>query len=271
MGHVLGADLVGSPRSATSCPDGRHRVLVGSVVLLLSTNTGPRTGLLIGLAALFGWMTIMGVDLVDVRRRLWGMKGTPAHWRWSTSTSATCGPVAKATNYPRPNRAAGRRCRSSPTHPELEEKVNPENQGKVTTIGELVEADPPRGRVQTHPDDLGGWHLSTVRPAARRRAGGGRRRAGPGRRQEDLHRQRDYKVLEAFDIGGKENDFKVPAHADRSGDRVWHEHRHHVAHHAPRALHRRPGAGGDPAGDAARRQAADAAARPVASPSSAWS
>ena len=35
-------------------------ILVGSVVLLLSTNAGPRTGILIGLASLLGWLMIMG-------------------------------------------------------------------------------------------------------------------------------------------------------------------------------------------------------------------
>lgn len=36
-------------------------VLMGSVYLLLATNSGARTGLLIALTGLFGWMTIMGV------------------------------------------------------------------------------------------------------------------------------------------------------------------------------------------------------------------
>lgn len=36
-------------------------VLMGSVYLLLATNSGARTGLLIALCGLFGWMAIMGV------------------------------------------------------------------------------------------------------------------------------------------------------------------------------------------------------------------
>lgn len=36
-------------------------VLMGSVYLLLATNSGARTGLLIALTGLFGWMVIMGV------------------------------------------------------------------------------------------------------------------------------------------------------------------------------------------------------------------
>jgi hypothetical protein len=35
-------------------------ILMGSVYLLLATNTGARLGMLIALAGLFGWMTLMG-------------------------------------------------------------------------------------------------------------------------------------------------------------------------------------------------------------------
>src|SRR5687768_42251 len=52
-------------------------VLIGSVYLIVGTNTGLRTGLLITLAGLFGWMMIMGI--------IWwiygiGMQGTPGAW-----------------------------------------------------------------------------------------------------------------------------------------------------------------------------------------------
>ncbi len=52
-------------------------VLMGSVYLLLATNTGARTGLLIALTGLFAWLSIMGV--------IWfiygiGLKGPGAHW-----------------------------------------------------------------------------------------------------------------------------------------------------------------------------------------------
>ena len=53
-------------------------VLCGSVYLLLATNIGARLGLLIAIAALFGWMTTMGA--------IWwiygiGMQGEAAHWQ----------------------------------------------------------------------------------------------------------------------------------------------------------------------------------------------
>ena len=36
-------------------------VLFGSVYLLLATNSGPRLGMLLSLAGLFGWFFIMGI------------------------------------------------------------------------------------------------------------------------------------------------------------------------------------------------------------------
>lgn len=53
-------------------------VLIGSVYLLLATNTGARLGFVIAAAGLFGWMTIMGV--------VWtvfgiGIKGEEPHWQ----------------------------------------------------------------------------------------------------------------------------------------------------------------------------------------------
>ena len=42
-------------------------VLMGSVYLLLATNTGARLGFLLALTGLMGWMTIMGL--------VWSMYG----------------------------------------------------------------------------------------------------------------------------------------------------------------------------------------------------
>ena len=52
-------------------------VLMGSVYLILLTNLGSRLGLLVALAALFGWMTILG--------SMWfvygiGLKGEDPTW-----------------------------------------------------------------------------------------------------------------------------------------------------------------------------------------------
>ena len=53
-------------------------ILVGSVYLLLATNTGARLGFVLAAAGLFGWMTVMGA--------VWtvfgiGIKGSEPSWR----------------------------------------------------------------------------------------------------------------------------------------------------------------------------------------------
>ena len=141
------------------------------------------------------------------------MKGTPPHWR---VVDVNVGDLA---------RLGDRRPRRCPTldesttveeilaeHPELETKVNPERKAdKVPTIGELVEVDPALDdEFQLDADDLAGWHLLVPSNPQRGEAQADRRRRARARRQEDLHGQRDYKVLEAYDIGGKENDYPVP-------------------------------------------------------------
>src|SRR5690606_20133379 len=52
-------------------------VLCGSVYLLVGSNVGTRSGFLVSLAGLFGWMTTMGA--------IWwiygiGMQGASPHW-----------------------------------------------------------------------------------------------------------------------------------------------------------------------------------------------
>ena len=188
-------------------------VLVGSVILLLSTNTGPRTGMLIGLAGLLGWLTIMGL--------VWwmygiGMKGTPSHWRvvdvnigalhQSTNTQAAALPTVDENKTVEAIRAK---------HPELEPKVNPEHKAdKVPTIGELVEADP--GLVDEFkltPSDLAGWHLLVPSNPERGDAQAiADAELGPDGKKI-FKDSASYKILEAYDIGGKENDYPVPEHA----------------------------------------------------------
>jgi hypothetical protein len=200
-------------------------VLVGSVVLLLSTNTGPRTGLLIGLASLLGWMTIMGMIwwmYSGSPASLGGMKGTAAHWRVvdvnvghlgdSTVKPATQLPVANEVETVKAILAA---------HPELEKKINPEGKpDKVTTIGELVEALPSvADEFHLTPNDLGGWHLLVPSDPQRGDAQAVADAALGPNGKKIFADSASYKILEAYDIGGKENDYKVPEHA--TCDRPW--------------------------------------------------
>jgi hypothetical protein len=192
-------------------------VLMGSVILLVSTNTGPRTGMLIGLASLLGWLTIMGL--------VWwmygiGMKGTPSHWRvvdvnigalhQSTNEKAAALPTIDEAKTVADIRAK---------HPELEDKVNPEHKAdKEPTIGELVEADPALvDEFKLTPDDLGGWHLLVPSNPARGDAQAiADAELGPDGKKI-FKDSASYKILEAYDIGGKENDYPVPEHASCHG------------------------------------------------------
>ena len=192
-------------------------VLVGSVILLLSTNTGPRTGMLIGLAGLLGWLTIMGL--------VWwmygiGMKGTPSHWRVvdvnvgdlhaSTLTQAAALPTIDETKLVQDILAK---------HPELDAKVNPEHKAdKVATIGELVDVDPALlQEFKLSPNDLAGWHLLVPSNPERGDAQAiADAELGPDAKKL-FKDTASYKTLEAYDIGGKENEYPVPAHANCGG------------------------------------------------------
>ena len=194
-------------------------VLVGSVFLLLSSNTGPRTGVLIGLAGLLGWLMIMGMIwwmYTGSPASLGGMKGTPAHWRVVDVNIGNLheSTVKQATQLPVPDDQATVKAILA-AHPDLEKKINPEGKpDKVTTIGELVEADPALAtEFHLTPKDLAGWHLLVPSNAQR----------GDAQAVADLELGPDgkkifkdsasYKVLEAYDIGGKENTWPIPAHS----------------------------------------------------------
>jgi len=194
-------------------------ILVGSVFLLLSTNTGPRTGVLIGLAGLLGWMTIMGLIwwiYTGSPASLGGMKGTPSHWRVVDVNVGNLADssIPQAKVLPTQDEAATVKAILA-AHPELEKKVNPEAKpDKVTTIGELIEADPAVAtEYHLTPNDISGWHLLVPSNPQRGDAQSvADIELGPDGKKYFQDSQ-GYKVLEAYDIGGKENDFPVPAHA----------------------------------------------------------
>jgi hypothetical protein len=202
-------------------------ILVGSVILLLSTNTGPRTGLLVGLAVLFGWLTIMGLIwwiYSGSPASLGGMKGTPSHWRVLNVNIGDLSqdPVNKVRDLPAPNQQQVVNAILA-AHPELEKKVNPDQiQGKIVTIGDLIDADPSlASEYKLTPNDLGGWNLL---PTSNAQLGDASAVADtalvPAQGQKIFSDSSAYKVLGAFDIGGKENEFKLPENPT-IWDRVW--------------------------------------------------
>jgi hypothetical protein len=78
-------------------------VLMGSVYLLLATNSGARLGFLLALTALFGWMTIMGLtwSIYGI-----GKKGPDPKWvvKEVNFGDLTQSQVAVARNVPEPDK-----------------------------------------------------------------------------------------------------------------------------------------------------------------------
>src|SRR3954447_16664588 len=220
MGHVL-ALLQWNPeiRNILALLVGVS-ILCGSVALLISTNTGPRTGVLIALAGLLGWMTIMGL--------IWwiygiGLKGEPSHWRVIDVNvgNLAVSPVKDAQQLP----AVSDQqlvAQILAKHPDLEKKVNPDaTPGKVVTVGDIIDSDPGAlGEFNLTPQDLNGWHIL---PSSDKQRGDAQAVAdtalGPDG-QKIFTSSSGYKVVDAYDIGGKENEHALPANPS-VWDRVW--------------------------------------------------
>ena len=184
-------------------------VLMGSVILLVSTNTGPRTGMLVGLACLFGWMMLMGL--------FWwtygiGLKGTAPKWK-VTEISFDLREAAqpRARNLPELDDQA-KVAEILAARPELEKKVNPEGKDKVISVSELVEADETvEAQFALTAKDLGGWHI--LEPSDKQR-GDAQASADAALGPDGKNIFADttkYKVVEAFDTGGKQDAFPLPS------------------------------------------------------------
>jgi hypothetical protein len=179
------------------------------------------------LTALFGWMTIMGLIwwlYSGSPASLGGMKGTPSHWRVLNVNvgSLSEDPVPKVSELPAPDQQQVVD-QILAAHPDLEAKVNPDHiEGKIITIGDLVDADPNLlSEYKLTPNDLGGWNLL---PTSNAQLGDAQAIADtalvPTEGQKIFAATADYKVLGAFDIGGKENEYKLPENAT-VWDRIW--------------------------------------------------
>jgi len=132
-------------------------VLMGSVILIVSTNTGPRTGMLVGLACLFGWMMVMGLTwtLYGI-----GLKGKAPHWK-VVEISYDLQQAAQPKARQLPELDDQQKVKEIlAARPDLVKKVNPEGKDKVISISELVEADPSiEVQFGLAAKDLGGWHI----------------------------------------------------------------------------------------------------------------
>jgi hypothetical protein len=205
-------------------------VLLGSVYLLVGSNTGLRTGLLITLAGFCGWMMTMGV--------IWwiygiGMKGTEPSWKVEElNYSATdYAGLAETTNEEARRLTALAELPSAQEileeRPELVEAILPPNlteeeqeaRARNITMGQIIEAEPEIVEELAIEETLGGWELLAQ---SNRQRGDAVATAdaflGEGGRGL-FESSADYLVLDAFAIGGKDG---LPDDPDR-WDRITNE------------------------------------------------
>ena len=198
-------------------------VLIGSVYLLVGTNTGVRTGLLITLASLFGWMTIMGI--------IWwiygiGMLGEPASWqvREVNYTQEDFGGLAEASNDEARKLTALAELPSAQEildeRPELVDEILPPDldpeqraarQANIT-MGQIIEVAPDIVEELQIEETLDGWELLAQ---SDRQRGDAVATADAFLGEEGrglFESSADYLVLDAFAIGGKEG---LPEDPDR--------------------------------------------------------
>jgi hypothetical protein len=193
-------------------------ILMGSVYLLVATNTGARLGLLIALACLLGWITIMGV--------IWmaygiGLKGREPTWHaieinhgdLTEADLAEARELPPLDDLPDPEEILAE-------NPELEEIIFPEGRENVAdpTLGQVIEADPElRESLGLDEEGLNGWTLlipsDPIRGEAQAAADAALGPDGNGVFQSSS----EYRVLDAFSHGGEE---RVPEDAGLL-ERAW--------------------------------------------------
>ena len=217
-------------------------VLCGSVYLLVGTNVGLRTGLLVSLTGLFGWMATMGV--------IWwiygiGMLGAGPSWHveevnysgqdYSGLTEATLDDAHALTalaDLPTAQEllAENEDLARSILPPELFEAGSEDELAARlanVTIGQVIEADP--DLAAQYDDALDGWELL---PVSDRQRGDASASAdaflGPdGRGLFDS--SSEYLLRDVFSVGGKP---RLPENPDR-WDRIWNEIRNTVEFQHP--------------------------------------
>lgn len=195
-------------------------ILVGSVYLLVATNTGARLGLLITLACLLGWMTIMSLTWMMYGI---GLKGREPTWSAIEINHGdlTSADLVEARDLPLPDDLPDPE-EVLQEHPELEQVIFPEGRDNVAdpTLGQIVEAGPDlRASLGLDEDGLNGWFLLTpsdpVRGEAQAAADAALGPDGNGVFQSTS----EYRVLDAYDFGGEE---RLPEDASLL-EEAWHK------------------------------------------------
>jgi hypothetical protein len=205
-------------------------VLIGSVYLIVGTNVGLRTGLLVVLSGLFGWMTTMGV--------VWwiygiGLKGEEPSWvveeiNYSEGdfTGLSEAQLEKAQSLTAIDElpTAQELIAEDPTivdeilPPDIPEEDR-EARAQNITVGQILEIRPEIAEEYDIEHVLSGW---TLLPVSDRQRGDAAATAdaflGPDGRGI-FESSADYLVLDAFTIGGKD---PLPPDPSR-WDRIKHE------------------------------------------------
>lgn len=201
-------------------------VLCGSVYLLVATNTGIRTGMLVTLAGLFGWMAIMGV--------IWwiygiGMLGRAASWEVEevNYSAPDFGGLEEASNAEVRDLTA---LEGLPTaqdildeRPELVDEILPpdlepdvrEARAANITLGQIIEVAPEIVEEYGFEEALGGWELLAQ---SDRQRGDAVATADTFLGEEGrglFESAADYIVLDAFAVGGKDGLPDDPDRLDR--------------------------------------------------------
>ncbi len=180
-------------------------VLMGSVYLLLATNTGNRLGFLLALTGLFGWMTIMGI--------IWwingiGMQGAAPSWK------------VVEYNAGNTNAAVTEKVR------DLDLSALPQGSDGVAydQIATLFDENPQAfNELENNLEEAtGGWRLLPASDAARNEAEATVASALPecNTCNFGIQAPEDYKVLGAFEVGGKKGLPDNPSRWDRITTKV---------------------------------------------------
>jgi hypothetical protein len=196
-------------------------VLIGSVYLLVSTNAGPRTGMLITLAGLFGWIATMGLvwSMYGI-----GLKGSATHWQ-----------VVEIVNGTQPDHIDLNQANTAAVHllkdvdeqtlvaqilakyPQLGPKINTTGDpAKQFSLSELVDAQPSLAQEYgLTPDKLGNWHL--LKPSDKQRGDAtaiADAALADAKSFGNATSSASYRVIDVYDFGGKGNAY--PLSTDRS-------------------------------------------------------
>jgi len=175
-------------------------VLMGSVYLLLATNTGNRLGFLLALTGFFGWMAIMGI--------VWwifgiGMQGAAPSW---DVVEYNAGAVEQAVT-------------EKVTELRLDDLPQDEDGVDYEAMSSLADEDPERFVAinEQFEEDSNGWRWLPASDPARGEAEATVADSLPECSTCDfgIEDPADYLVLGAFEVGGKEGLPADPSRWDR--------------------------------------------------------